>query len=151
MRNPSTLLLTLLQLIFLIAVSNCFHLSYNFNNNRAASFHHYRTSINNGLRATTPSTQYQVGEKVFVIDEDDGASQQHSVGIVEMKKGGWYTVCLQHNSMRLKRRGSQLQQKDSDVSSDDASKSTADTTINKSEEEDIKPSSSSSIVKPVEV
>ena len=51
--------------------------------------------------------------------EDDGAS--YSVGVVEMKKGGWYTVCLQRTSLGLKRRGSQLQKKLD--SSDDASTS----------------------------
>ena len=63
--------------------------------------------------------QYEIGDKVLLINNEDGASYQS--GIIEQKKGGWYTIYIDDNSNnRVKRRASQLIQKeDSSVANGD--------------------------------
>ncbi|KAL7529811.1 hypothetical protein ACHAXR_003170 [Thalassiosira sp. AJA248-18] len=113
---------TLLQIIILVTISNSnsFQLFSYTNFNRAAP--HRRPSTD--VLWASPPPQFEEGEEVVVTDDDDGAT--HNIGVVEMKKGGWYTICLKRDSSRVKRRGSQLQQTKS--GSNDTSSTTYTTT-----------------------
>ena len=77
-------------------------------------------SLSTSLHAASKSTtmhQYQIGDEVLVINNDDGAT--HHIGIIEDKKGGWYTVYIPHDSNRVKRRASQLLQSNDEASKND--------------------------------
>ena len=73
------------------------------------SIHQRSTLSSTKLWALSSTHQYQVGEEVFLLENDDATL--HNIGIVEEKKGGWYTVCMKHDSTRVKRRASQLKQR----------------------------------------
>ena len=77
------------------------------------SIHQRSTLSSTKLWALSSTHQYQVGEEVFLLENDDATL--HNVGIIEQKKGGWYTVCTKHDSTRVKRRASQLKRSTSDV------------------------------------
>lgn len=99
-------LAALLQLGILATLAASFQLSYNFH--RAARLNRHGSPSADGFGLSASPPQYQEGDDVMVVD-DDGAT--HTVGTVEQKRGGWYTICLQRDSVRVKRRGSQLQKK----------------------------------------
>eukprot|EP00571_Detonula_confervacea_P000636 CAMPEP_0172321892 /NCGR_PEP_ID=MMETSP1058-20130122/44578_1 /TAXON_ID=83371 /ORGANISM="Detonula confervacea, Strain CCMP 353" /LENGTH=1334 /DNA_ID=CAMNT_0013037503 /DNA_START=59 /DNA_END=4063 /DNA_ORIENTATION=+ len=138
----SSLLLSLLQIIILVTISNSFHYSYIFN--RKSSISKGRHKLLSPFPQSAPSTvlwsssspQFQVGEEVMVAD-DDGAT--HVIGLVEQKKGGWYTVYLSRDSMRVKRRGSQLQKKSG--STDTQSTIVSSTNYNSVDNDEDEPSS----------
>ena len=70
----------------------------------------YHQLSKTALHASKSKHQYQIGDKVLIINNEDGASNQS--GIIEQKKGGWYTIYIDDNSNnRVKRRASQLIQK----------------------------------------
>jgi hypothetical protein len=58
------------------------------------------------------ASHFNVGDEVIIDyhDKDDNASYQ-SGRIEETRGGGWYTVCLSNDGIRVKRRGTQLQKK----------------------------------------
>ncbi|KAL9184023.1 hypothetical protein ACHAXT_002109 [Thalassiosira profunda] len=55
----------------------------------------------------SPAPNFEAGEEVVIVD-DDGATRR--TGVVEARRGGWYTVVL-GDATRAKRRGSGLQRK----------------------------------------
>jgi len=87
------------------------------------------------LHASSRQHQYEIGDKVLLINNEDGATYQS--GIVEQKKGGWYTICIEGNSNnRVKRRASQLIQKgDTSVVNEDSSTLSSDDITSSSTEE----------------
>ena len=61
------------------------------------------------------TTRFDIGDEVITDWHDEGDSASCLSGVIEARGGGgWYTVCL-NNSIRVKRRVSQLQKKSLDV------------------------------------
>ncbi|KAL7542726.1 hypothetical protein ACHAWF_007242 [Thalassiosira exigua] len=75
-----------------------------------------RRPSSTALRAS-PAPQFRAGDEVLVLD-DDGATRR--TGVIERKRGGWYTVLLDPGSARVKRRGAGLQRRSRSTTSTDA-------------------------------
>ena len=74
------------------------------------------------LAAASRTSQFDVGDRVTIVS-DDGSDQR---GVVEQKRGGWYTICLRAEPpIRIKRRGAQMLA-DAAPSSDEATQSRVD-------------------------
>jgi DNA repair exonuclease SbcCD nuclease subunit len=97
-------LLGLLQLMILIKIATSFQFSCIYHHRRSSSPLH-RCTPHTVVWSSSPPPNFQVGEEVMVVD-DDGAT--HIAGVIEQKRGGWYTLRMRDSSW-MKRRGSQLQ------------------------------------------
>eukprot|EP00804_Cyclotella_cryptica_P015235 CCRYP_005366-RB/>CCRYP_005366-RB protein AED:0.05 eAED:0.05 QI:0/0.66/0.57/1/0.5/0.28/7/3820/860 len=61
------------------------------------------------------STRFEIGDEVITDWHDDSDNSSYLSGVIEARGGGgWYTVCLS-NAIRVKRRVTQLQKKNSDL------------------------------------
>lgn len=60
-------------------------------------------------------SKFEVGDEVLIDWDDDGNTSYKSGTIEEVRGGGWYTLCLDSDAIRIKRRGSHLQKKDLDT------------------------------------
>ena len=116
---PSLHLLQIIILLITISISFQFT-SYTFISRISPSkghighriqYQHQHQISTSSILASKSKHQYQIGDKVLLINNEDGATYQS--GIVEQKKGGWYTICIDNDSSnnRVKRRASQLIQK----------------------------------------
>jgi hypothetical protein len=63
-------------------------------------------------RLTTKWAKFEVGDEVMVECDPDSSTPCISGTIEEVRGGGWYTLCLSDDAIRVKKRGSQLQKKD---------------------------------------
>jgi len=141
--TPSLYLLQIIILLITISISfqftsytyiNQIYLSKGHIDHRIPSPLTYQQLSTTVIHATSKH-QYEIGDKVLLINNDDGASYQS--GIIEQKKGGWYTICIEGNSNnRVKRRASQLiQKRDTSVVNEDSSTLSSDDITSSSTEE----------------
>lgn len=83
-----------------------------YTNHRPIIVHHQQHNI-----CTAKFAKFEVGDKVL-IDWNSDTNTSCKTGIIEeIRGGGWYTLCLCNDVIRVKRRGSQLK-KDFDELSD---------------------------------
>ena len=75
------------------------------------------------LAAASRTSQFEVGDRVTIVS-DDGSDQR---GVVERKRGGWYTICLTEPPIRIKRRAAHMSA-EAAPSSDEAKQSKVDGT-----------------------
>eukprot|EP00956_Cyclotella_meneghiniana_P030441 scaffold76682_cov82-Cyclotella_meneghiniana.AAC.1 len=70
------------------------------------------------IAATTShfASRYEIGDRVLIDDwHDDDNTSYKSGTIEEVRGGGWYTIRLKEDDIRVKRRANQLQTKEEDI------------------------------------
>lgn len=89
------------------------HSNYSFSKRCASRSRLQRsTSASIRYRCTAQSARFEVGDEILIDWDGESNTSYKSGTIEEVRGGGWYTVRLRDDAIRVKRRGNQLQKKE---------------------------------------